>query len=63
MLCISGFKRERDRESFTGWECMLLFRGRRRISAVIETTFENTCAFSNVVLIFYGKILRCQTYK
>jgi hypothetical protein len=23
----------------------------------------NTCAFSNVVLIFYGKILRYQTYK
>jgi len=61
MSCISGSKGERA--AVAGWEYMLLFRGGRRISAVIETTLENTCAFSNVVLIFYGKILRCQTYK
>jgi hypothetical protein len=48
----------RERAAITGWEYMLLFRGGRRISAMIETTLGNTCAFSSVVLIFYGKILR-----
>jgi hypothetical protein len=57
MSYISGCKGERA--AITGWEYMLLFRGGRRISTVIETTLENTCAFSNVILIFYGKILRC----
>ena len=56
-------ERERERAAVAGWEYILLFRGGRRISAVIETTLENICTFSNVGLIFYGKILRCQTYK
>jgi hypothetical protein len=55
--------RERERAAITGWEYMLSFRGGKRISSVMETTLENTYAFSNVVLIFYGKILRRQTYK
>jgi len=44
-----------ERAAISGWEYMLLFRGGRRISPVIETTLENTCAFISVVLIFYGK--------
>jgi hypothetical protein len=54
MPCTSGCKGERA--AVTGWEYVFLFRGGRRLAAVVESTSENTCAFCNVALRFYGKI-------
>jgi len=48
MLCADDLRGRRV--TFTGQECMLLFRGGRRLKMV--TILKNNCAFSNVILNF-----------
>jgi hypothetical protein len=46
MLCADDFRGRRV--TFTGQECVLLFRGGRRLK--MGTILKNNCAFSNVIL-------------